>query len=375
MKRILHVLYAASGGGVERMLLRFLTQMDRSGLQIDIALCVQQRGMLEAQFEALGCRVIHLPHRSRHPARHLRALYALLPEYDVVHSHQNENGYVTLWAARACGVPSRMLHSHYACPPESPGRRLYRLFGAAMGRAAATQWMACSEEAGEWLFGRAPVRDGRVFILPNAFPLERFAFDAAVRREMRAQLGLGDAPVLGCVARLEAQKNPGMLLDILACARKTRPETGLLLVGEGPLERELRERAQALGLTDAVVFLGARNDVPRLLSAMDAFVLPTLAEGQGIALVEAQAAGLPVLCSDVPGVRSACVTPLAHRMPLCDGAQAWADAALALAGQPRREVRDALADAGFDIGRQAARLERLYRALPGRVKTEKAKTK
>lgn len=362
MRRILHVLYAASGGGVERMLLRFLTHMDRSGLQFDVALCTPRRGMLEAQFEALGCRVMHLPQRSRHPLAHVRALMALLPGYDAVHSHQNENGYVTLWAAKACGVPSRILHSHYACPPESPGRRLYRHAGAALGRAAATHLMACSEEAASWLFGQ----NADVWILPNAFSLERFAFDGAARRGARAELGLGGALTLGCVARLEKQKNPGMLLDILACVRAKRPDACLLLAGEGPLERALCGKARALGLEDAVSFLGVRDDIPRLLAAMDVFVLPTLAEGQGIVLAEAQAAGLPVLCSDVPGVKSACVTPLAHRLNLSDGAQAWANAALEMARLPRLDVRAALAEAGFDIGRQAERLERFYRALPER---------
>lgn len=366
MKRILHVLYAASGGGVERMLLRFLTHMDRSGLQFDVALCAPRQGMLEARFEALGCRVVHLPQRSRHPLAHVRALMALLPGYDAVHSHQNENGYVTLWAAKACDVPGRILHSHYACPPESPGRRFYRRAGAALGCAAATHFMACSEEAGRWLFGHNAVSDGRVRILPNAFSLESFAFDEAVRRKTRAELGVGDALTLGCVARLETQKNPGMLLDVLACVRARRPDACLLLAGEGPLGRALYDRACALGLEDAVYFLGLRDDIPRLLAAMDVFILPTLAEGQGIVLAEAQAAGLPVLCSDVPGVKSACVTPLARRMKLSDGAEAWARAALSLARLPELDVRAALADAGFDIRRQAGRLERFYRSLPER---------
>ena len=131
--------------------------------------------------------------------------------------------------------------------------------------------------------------------------MDRFQFDSAVRKNARHELSLDGKYVLGHVGRLCYQKNQEFLLDVFARVVKQRPDTILLLVGEGEDRPILEEKAQRLGVADKVCFYGFCADVSKLYQAMDIFVFPSRFEGLGIAAVEAQAVGLPVVCSmDVP---------------------------------------------------------------------------
>ena len=155
------------------------------------------------------------------------------------------------------------------------------------------------------------------------------------------------------------------MLDVFGVMVGKRPDSRLLLVGEGEDEAALRQKAEALGITGQVIFYGPSEQVETLLWAMDAFVFPSLFEGLGIAGIEAQAAGLPVVCSDrVPA--EARVLERVHVMPLEAGIEAWADAALALEKTPRTgEEAEQVRAAGFDIAAVASQIETFYRGESG----------
>jgi glycosyltransferase involved in cell wall biosynthesis len=136
-------------------------------------------------------------------------------------------------------------------------------------------------------------------------PIETSAWpcrDAALRAEARAELGLSEeAMVIGTVARLTEQKGHRYLFDALARVADDHPEAVLALVGEGPLLGELMAYAEQLGLAGRIRFLGVRRDVPRLLQAFDVFCLPSLYEGMPNVVLEAMAAGLAVVSTEVEG--------------------------------------------------------------------------
>lgn len=152
-------------------------------------------------------------------------------------------------------------------------------------------------------------------MLPNAVDTARFGFSADARRRTRAALGLGEAFTVGCAARFDQQKNLPFLLALFAELRRREPDALLLLAGDGEEGPALRAEAGRLGIAETVRFLGAREDVPALLQAMDAFALPTRYEGFGIALLEAQAAGLPCFAPDGAVPREAAVTGLLRLLP------------------------------------------------------------
>jgi glycosyltransferase involved in cell wall biosynthesis len=145
---------------------------------------------------------------------------------------------------------------------------------------------------------------GRVRTIPNGVDTRRYRRDeedrAAVRRELTLQ---PDAWVVGTVSRLSSKKRHDVLIDAFAIVLRERPAARLLVVGDGELRGMLERRAREAGLADAVRFLGARSDVPAVLSAMDAFAFPSEFEGCPNAVLEAMSCALPVVGADVPGTR------------------------------------------------------------------------
>jgi glycosyltransferase involved in cell wall biosynthesis len=325
----------------------------------------------DVEIKSLGCRIFKGPHM-RNPlpfAANLRQVLRADAPYDVVHSHFHQfNGWV-LRAAAASKVPCRIAHSHNDTRERdrlsSPPKRAYFSMMNRLIYRHATTGLACSIRAAESQFGGRWDRDGRFRVLGYGLDLRSFA----VGREqsgLRRELGLPeDAQVIGHVGRFVEQKNHRQLLDISAEVMRRRPNAWLLLVGEGPLVPEVKRRAKELGITQRVVFAGVRPDVPRLmLEAMDLFLFPSLHEGLGLVLVEAQAAGLPCIYSDVVPREADVAIPLLSRLPLSASSEVWADSVCrALDGPPSLSASVAyqrLAESTFSIQHSVSALRRVY---------------
>ena len=166
-------------------------------------------------------------------------------------------------------------------------------------RRHATMGLAVSRLAARGRFGPHWQEDSRFRILPCAISLDAFSGQVD-RASVRRSLGLPESAfVLGHVGRFVPEKNHGFLIEIAAEVCRRVPEAHLLLVGDGPLRPAMEEKLVALGLSKRVTFTGLRQDVPKLLQgAIDIFLFPSLYEGLGIAVVEAQASGLPCLIAD-----------------------------------------------------------------------------
>ncbi len=217
---------------------------------------------------------------------------------------------------------------------------------------------ACSREAGEWLYGASDF-----IVLPNSFNLSAFSFDPQPRASIRESLGIDEGTyVLGNVARLNPEKNHAFLIEVFERFRRLVSSSVLVIAGGGPGEARVRGLIGASPERDAIRLLGNVSDPAKLYSAMDCFVFPSIHEGLGIVLVEAQLSGLPCIVSDdIP--QGAAVSDKFHPVPLSAGADAWAEAIRALSNEERRgdgQFVDARADV-FDIGYSYQLLESAYR--------------
>ena len=206
------------------------------------------------------------------------------------------------------------------------------------------------------MFGGAPFQ-----VIHNAIDTLAYRYDAASRSAMRQQLGLSEELTIGHVGRFNPPKNHPFLLEIFAALLKREPNAVLLLVGGGDDLPKIQAKAQALGISGRVRFLGVRSDVADLMQAMDVFVFPSLYEGLGIVLIEAQAAGLPCVVSEtIPP--EAYLTDLVFPECLSSSADTWADKILALRATPRTDRRPEIAAHGFDIVSEAEKLQEFYLA-------------
>lgn len=305
------------------------------GLGVDIA-CIAEFENPEnvRELNRLGTQVhyvgTHGPRLSR-PLAYYRNTLCLLREqdYDCVHIH-GDLAYLLLIfaaAARRAGVKRIILHSH-AAGIDGGSRRLkgvlHRLCRGALRRWG-TDFAACSDKAAAWMYPNIDVR--KVKMVNNGVELERYRFDPERRDQLRRELGLERAFVIGHVGRFAYQKNHDFLLDAFAATRKHVKNAKLLLVGEGVLFEHIQQRVARMGLENDVMLYGSSYDVGGLMQAMDLFVLPSRFEGLPVVGVEAQVAGLPVLFSDRV-TQQAGLTPRTWFLPIDVGsADRWAWAA------------------------------------------------
>ena len=365
MIRVLHIVGGLDAGGIETFLMSVYRQIDRSRVQFDFLVSKDERYFYSDEIESLGGRVLPVPQSRHHPKATHDRLVDLYRDENVKIVHQHLGALMTLMplvSARDAGVPTRILHSHNAFREPIIGRdRVEAAIHAinAHRTGVATEKFACSADAATYFgFDR---HGGMWRYVPNGVDVERFSFDEEKRASARAELELSESTFLvGNIGRFAPQKNQIFLLRSFAKVVQRCPDAKLLLVGAGPLEGEIHAEVQKLGLTDRVIFLKNRYDTERLYAAMDVFAFPSIYEGLGIVLVEAQASGLPCVISErIP--REAVYGENVDTVALEKGVDAWADALLGCRGALRSERgADDTRVAGFDITDVAKSLQEFY---------------
>lgn len=371
MIRILQLGMSANIGGMETYLMAQYRQMDHARVQYDFLYFPEKdedEMVFADEVRAQGSRIYRVVQRRYAPLRHYRAVAALLwqhrKEYRAVVLNTCSMDYIfPLLMAKFCGIPCRLLHSHNTenGVPSSFLRRRMEQMNTGLARLCVTHRWACSILAGRWMFGTLPFS-----VVRNAIDLERFRYQPDVRAAVRAELGLGSRFVLGNVARFSYQKNHAFLIDVFAEVVKRCPDAVLLLVGgvfgDPRYYEEAKAKVRAYGIEENVRFLGMREDTEAIYQAMDVFVLPSLFEGLCIAAIEAQAAGLPVVCADVLPEEAA-VSHTFDPQPLASGPAAWAERILGYRNAVRQDGADELRQAGYDIRVETDKVARFFLSL------------
>ena len=375
--RILHVVGAMNRGGAETWLTHVLRAIDRDRFHMDFLVHTDTPAAYDEEIRSLGSQVISClsPSRPWTYARNFARVVRHGFPYDIIHSHVHHYSGFILRLAHQSHIPIRLAHSHNDTSEidRAAGwaRRQYLHFSQRWIRRYATTGVACSTEAGAALFGPRVSTPLSWRTLPLGIDL--VPFEAGPDSgQLRGALGVpANAFVLGHVGRFMEQKHHHFLIDILLETVKRHPLIYMILVGDGPLRSSVERKVEALGLTKVVRFLGLRSDVPHLmLSVMDAFVLPSLHEGFPVVLLEAQAAGLPCVVSDVVTAEVDVVSQLVSRVALRSSPAVWADAILATRGHKNRHTQHAalstLLKSPYNILNSVRELQQLYTSLAKR---------
>ena len=326
-----------NSGGIESFLSNILGHMDLSGMEVDIVVEEAESFAFPKDLYNTNIRIQELSGSTLHFIRNYQLFAKLMDKrkYDVLHLNVFQAlSLVYLFLAKRKGIPIRIAHSHNTMLRKSRMWALKMVLHKIASRLFtkdATDLWACSNAAAKFMFPSSSLNKQKYHFIPNGIDLQRFRFDEKERFLQRKNLHLEGTFVIGNIGRLCYQKNQSFLLDIFDEIHKKVHSSRLLLIGEGEMLTKLQEKATSLGLADDVIFYGTSNAVEKLLWAMDVFVFPSIFEGLGIAVIEAQAAGLPVICSDrVPP--EALVTDLTRYLPLNATAEQWAENILATRG-------------------------------------------
>ena len=355
--RVLHVIDGMGSGGAEAFIMNFYRNIDRTKVQFDFLLR-NKENMYFDEIQALGGRIFMTAAFPRHAWQNYKdteAFFVKHKEYAIIHVHANALIYISaLFLAKRTGIPCRVMHSHNT-QARKPLYRLIHEWHKLFIDSLASTHLACSEAAGEWMF-----KGHNYKVINNGIDVKEYLYNKTDREEIRKEFQLDGKFVVGHVGRFLHSKNHTFLLDTFAEIHKQNERAVLLLIGTGMLEESIREQVHQLRLEDAVIFAGVRNDVGKMLQAMDVFLFPSLFEGLGIVAVEAQAAGLHTIVSEaVP--KEAFLTELIEAIPLNAPKEEWVEKVLRYQqGYERPNTFEQLRSAGYDIESVAKEMERFY---------------
>ena len=373
------VLYVLNGtferGGTEAVVLNYYRNIDHSRVQIDFMLHTSIEESMKndtcKEVRASGAKIYCVTPRHQSIKKNKEEIENVFKnnKYDIIHTHTDCVGAYILRIARKANAGIRVAHSHATNVPvkvngvKSFLHFLYLQYCRYDIRKQANYYMACSREAAIWLFGRHAVDQKKVALLNNAIDIEIYKKNSEIRDRVRQQLNLKDELVIGHVGRFAVEKNHEFLIDVFSKVHSECSKTKLLLVGTGELELRIKEKVHQLSLDDAVIFYGTTSKPNELLQAMDVFAFPSRWEGLGIALIEAQAAGLPCVVTDNERVsKKSAITDLVIYVPI-DDEKLWVKKILEGSKREKKDTSNMIREAGYDIHIEADKLAAYYEAL------------
>lgn len=340
--------------GISSVIMNYYKGMNKKDIDIDFMAIseINEKYIKEINRESN----IYTLNRKKNPLKYFKELYKLMKQkkYDIVHIHGN-SATVTIEtiAAFMARVPVRIVHSHNTtCNYKKLHKILYPIM-----KKTYTHGFACGYEAGKWLF-----KGEKFEIVKNGIDLKKYIFDINARIKMKKKLSCTDKIILGHVGNFVDQKNHNFLIEVFDKLLKTNDNYELVLIGDGPLLNEIKNKVDILGISKNVKFIGKTTEVNSYMQAMDILLLPSHYEGLPVVLIEAQALGLPCLVSDKVS-QEAKITELVKFIPIEDS-DIWIKN---IKNQCIEENRDSkkwhidIKNSGYDISKNSENMKCLYK--------------
>lgn len=359
MTRILHIVPKLSEGGVARVVLNYYEKIDKNSIIFDFITHENDEGKLESLVsqgsKIFYCKTIGQIGIIRY---YMNLKYILTNnKYDVIHIHVGHLTGVYAYMCRKNGSDNIICHAHTTMSPNSK----HRIFMPILRKLAirnATTLIACGKAAGEFCFG-----DAKFIVLSNGLDYDKVAeIERMEIDSLREQLCIiTDEFILGNVAAFIYLKNHRFIIDVFERLLKLKPNSKLILIGDGPLRNNVAEYVKELRIQDKVLFLGERGDVFKLLQVLDVFLLPSLFEGLPVSGIEAQAAGVPCLFSDSIDRTVDCGLGLSKFLNIED-IDVWVEELYKIEKHEIDQVvvREALRNTGYDINSTVKTLIDIY---------------
>lgn len=357
--KVLHFIPGFRYGGIENTTINLFKNIDSSKVQIDILVESHSGSEHLEKISSLGCKVYKIEKFDpKYPFKYYRSLIDFFKqhkEYQIVHSYNISRTPFLFLAAKKSKIKHRIFHASTTLSSTKILKRVIFRILIKISTLLSTRIFACSEKASRYFF-----KNKKAVILKNGIETEKFIFNNTIRKRIRNELNIENKFVIGHVGRFCEAKNHSFILDIFNEICKIDSNTVLLLIGDGPLEKEIVQKISRLNLRDRVILTGAIINVNDYLQAMDIFIFPSLYEGFGNAAIEAQAAGLKVIASDrVP--QDVKITDLVEFISLKAPLYTWTDSILKERNNSiRRNTHNEVILSGYDIVENAKFLEKYY---------------
>jgi glycosyltransferase involved in cell wall biosynthesis len=364
--RILHVLGRLDRGGAETIVMNLYRNIDRSKIQFDFVKHTDEKCDFDDEIRELGGKIISVPrYTGKNHVSYIKEwknIFSKRPEYKIIHGHMRSTAIIYLSIAKKYGLTT-IAHSHST---GSRGNKIEQLTKNILQfpiRYTADYLFACSDDAGKRLFGKKAVNKENYRIIKNAIDVDNYMFNKSLRNKIRKLLNIEDKFVIGHVGSFTYAKNHEFLLDMFYEVQNQKENAIMLLIGDGDLRKSVEYQIKKLGIKDKVILTGVVSNVNEYLQAMDVFVFPSIYEGFGMALIEAQAAGLNCfVSSNLP--KEVFLTDLIYGISIDESTKYWANLIInKMNNLERKDVSEIIKAAGYDIVTSACWLQNFYLEL------------
>lgn len=342
--------------GITNVIKQYYSQLEKSNCHFDFVGINEPSGELKKCMIKNRSKMTVLSMRNSNPVQYVFDLVKVCKDgkYDAIHVHGNSSTMVMeMLAALLGGVRVRIAHAHSVKCNNLVAHKLLRLPFCKM----VTWGFACSAEAGKFLFG-----NNKFELCVNAFHVTDYGFSMALREKYRAILQVERKTVIGYTATLTETKNHIFLLEVFDEYLKINPNAVLMLIGSGPYKLKIQAQIREKNLEQQVIMLGERDDVSSLINVFDYVVFPSKFEGLGIALIEAQANGVPVLASKGVIPETVKINSNFHFIPL-EKTAPWVDTLKNVNAEHEKNGVQNVLMAGYGIEENAKKVGQRYRQL------------
>ncbi len=362
-KRILYVVPSLSkANGISTFCVNYLKKIDFRKYKIDFLVMNSQSKDYYDLVKKYDCDIYEMNFNKKNLFRKISTIKEIKnllknKKYDIIHCHTPNFGAITQLYAKKYGINKRILHAHAVTSSAKILNRIRNSIIEPLAIKNSNVFLSCSIEAGKARFGNK-----KFIIVNNSLNKDDYFYDLVVRNNIRNKLDLSkNNIVLGTVGRLSKDKNQRFLIDLLKILVKEDKNYKLLIVGGGPEEKKLKKYVEECSLQNHVIFTGVRKDVNDIYNAMDMFLLPSLAEGFGLVLIEAQMTGLKCIASKNRVPEKTKFTDLLDFLPIEDGPKKWANYIKKNVLDYNRKTRNIEFDkSDFNIDNQVNELEKIY---------------
>ena len=363
MIRILHVIGSMNCGGAETMIMNIYRAIDRRQIQFDFVIHTNDKCFYEDEIEKLGGKIYRTQKYLMHNLFSYKKWWAEFfenhSEHSIIHGHIGSSAWVYLSVAKKYGKIT-VAHSHNACLKSKTVKDLLWKMNALPVRFVAEYFIACSPLAGETRFGKKVMRSGKCMILKNGIDAKKYRFNETMRSLIREKNGVKDKLVIGHVGRFSYLKNHEFLIKVFEVIHKKCPNSVLWLLGTGEDFDNIVNMAKERNLEDSVRFIGVVSNTYEYLQGMDVFVFPSRSEGLPLSVVEAQAAGLPIVTSMAVPREADIGSNLMCWLDLSEGPEMWGEIILKQKSRKHIDTLQNVIDSGFDIFSSKLDLEEFY---------------
>lgn len=282
-------------------------------------------------------------------------------KYSIVHSHFYQIDSIVKSIATKHGVKHYISHSHSTKYSDFKLRGIRNCIMSLPIRFCSTDFCGSSKEACDFLFGKRilNIRNKKVVVIPNAIDYQKFHYNDILRNEIRNYYGIQNKMVYGNVGSFKPVKNQLFLLDIFKNIYDIDANSVLMIVGDGDLREEIENKADYLGIRQNVILVGTTESPQKFYNAFDCYVFPSLYEGFGLSLLEAEVNGLPCVCSDkIP--KEPIIANNVSVLSLKNTSTEWAMKCLELSTLGRRKEK---LDTKYDLNSAVNKLMEFYEGL------------